>query len=398
VEVSKLLKRSLRLQIILIICVRMVFNTMHRMVYPYLSYFAHGMGVDLATLTTALLGRSLAGFFSPLFASVADNHGRKAGMLLGTTLFTVGVSLVVFKPTFPAFFLTLVLTTLGYMIFIPAMQAHLGDQVPYEQRGLVMALSEMSWSLSFILGVPLMGFLISSHGWMAPFPLLTILGLFSLALLARILPPSHSPVDKPASLWAGLRRVFTHPPALAGLAMVTLYSAANETINVVFGVWIENKFAFTLVSLGAASLGIGLAELCGEALVGGLTDRLGKQRAVAIGLFLNCLAALSLLLFGGWLPGALGGLFLFYLTFEFTLVSGIPLMSEVLPPARATLMASHMAFISLGRALGDILAPALFTHTFLPGITANVLVTVGLNVLAAAALRKVTISPPVTAS
>jgi predicted MFS family arabinose efflux permease len=393
VEDSELLNRPLRLQILLIVGVRLAFNTMHRMIYPYLSYFARGMGVDLTALSTALMGRSLAGFFSPLLASVADSRGRKAGMLLGTAMFTAGVSLVVFWPTYPAFFLSLILTYLGYLIFIPAMQAHLGDQVRYEQRGLVMALSELSWSLSFIFGVPLMGFLIARQGWAAPFPLLAVLGLISLALLARILPPSQPPAEARPSLWVSLRRVFTHPPALAGLAMVALYSAANETINVVFGVWIEKSFALTLASLGAASLGIGLAELGGESLVGALADRLGKPRAVAIGLALNCLAALSLLLFGRWLPGALGGLFLFYLSFEFTLVSGIPLMSEVLPPARATLMAAHMAFISLGRAIGDILAPVLFTHsacqTLLPGITANVLVAIGLNVLAAVALRKV---------
>ena len=122
-----------------------------------------------------------------------------------------------------------------------------------------------------------------------------------------------------------------------------------------------------------------------------LTDRMGKQRAIAIGLLLNCLAALVLVVFGRWLAGALVGLFLFYLTFEFTLVSGIPLMSEILPPARATLMAAHMALISLGRAVGDLLAPRLFTNPWLPGMDANALGAILFNLLALVLLRWVVV-------
>ena len=64
-------------------------------------------------------------------------------------------------------------------------------------------------------------------------------------------------------------------------------------------------------------------------------------------------------------------------------------MSEVLPPARATLMAAHMAFISLGRAAGDVLAPGLFG---LSGITANALAAVGFNLLAVVLLRWVVVA------
>jgi predicted MFS family arabinose efflux permease len=59
------------------------------------------------------------------------------------------------------------------------------------------------------------------------------------------------------------------------------------------------------------------------------------------------------------------GLFLFYFSFEFTLVSCIPLMTELLPGARATLMAFNVASLSLGRAIGAFLAPRLYGLGFL---------------------------------
>ena len=55
----------------------------------------------------------------------------------------------------------LLLSTLGKSLFDPALQAYFGDRVPYAQRGTALAVTEMAWSLAFIVGVPAMGFLIS---------------------------------------------------------------------------------------------------------------------------------------------------------------------------------------------------------------------------------------------
>jgi predicted MFS family arabinose efflux permease len=381
--------RPLRLQIPILVAVRLVFNTMIRMIYPFLSYFSAGLGVGLPEMAAALTLRSVAGMFSPFLASVADSRGRKTGMLLGILLFSFGVSLVVFWPVFPAFVLALVFSTVGTLVFIPSLQAYLGDRIPYERRGLVIALTELSWSLGFIVGVPTVGFMIAKKGWLTPFPLLALLGVISLALLAWMLPRDPARSASPPSFLRNISLVFSYPPARAGLLMVACYSAANEVINFVFGVWMGNVFGLVLAGLSALTVGIGLAEMCGESLVGALTDRLGKQRALSIGLALNCLTVLILPFTRGWLPGAIASLMLFFLSFEFTIVSGIPLMTEVLPPARATLMAAHMAFISLGRALGDVLAPFLYSQQWLPSIAANALAAFLFNVLAIIALNRV---------
>ena len=153
----------------------------------------------------------------------------------------------------------------------------------------------------------------------------------------------------------------------------------------IFGVWLEDSFDLQIAALGAASAVIGLSELGGEGLVAVFVDRLGKPRAIGLGLAANCLAALALLFLGRTQAGALVGLFFFYITFEFTLVSIIPLMTELLPSARATLMAFNVAALSLGRALGDLLAPRLYGL----GFWFIVLGAVGFNLLALAALRKV---------
>jgi predicted MFS family arabinose efflux permease len=161
-------------------------------------------------------------------------------------------------------------------------------------------------------------------------------------------------------------------------------SAANEQVNMIFGVWLEDSFGLQIAALGLASAVIGISELCAEGLVAAFVDRVGKVRAIALGLAVNSLAALALPYLGRTEAGALVGLFLFYLSFEFTLVSCIPLMTELLPSARATLMAFNVAALSVGRAAGNFLAPRLYHQGFL----AVVLGAAIFNLLALLATRR----------
>lgn len=281
---------------------------------------------------------------------------------------------------------------IGYLIFVPSLQAYLGDQVPYEKRGRVLGITEFAWSLSAIIGLPLVGLIIARHGWMAPFPLIAMLGALSFILLAWMLPKDPPPQSDNPGFLINLRKVFTYPPALAALVMAGLYTAANETVTLVYGVWVEQAFSLSIATLGVTALAIGVSELGGESLVTAFTDKIGKRRALAIGITGNCLAALALPVLGHWLAGALISLFLFYLTFEFTMVSGIPLMTEIFPSARATMLASHMALIALGRSVGDLLAPTLFTQRLIPGIAANAIAAILFDLLALVALSRIKIS------
>jgi MFS transporter, DHA1 family, inner membrane transport protein len=390
------MERGLRSRLGLFIAVRTLINVALRMVYPFLGVFQRGLGIDLRLFSLGLSLRSASGIFGPLLASVADRQGRRAGMLLGAALFTLGVSLVVIWPSFPAFLAMLILTIMGNFVFIPSMQAYLGDRVPYERRGTILAITEFSWSLSFIIGIPLVGLVIRLYGWQAPFPVLAIFGLLALVGLANMLPRQAGAVKGAASVWQNLGMVFTHPKALAGLGVAIAISSSNEMISVTFGVWLEQAFQVKIAALAAAAFIIGASELGGEGLASLLVDRLGKMNSFRIGLALNTVAALGLPFLGTRLVGAFVGLFCLYLTWEFCVVSLIPLMTEVLPAARATYMAAFLASIAMGRALADLVAlPAFFAIQASPlasGILAVALAAAGANLVAAILSRQVKIA------
>ncbi|MCX6070263.1 MAG: MFS transporter [Chloroflexi bacterium] len=357
---------------------RTVVNTGYRMVYPFLPVIARGLGVELTDVALAITARSSLGLASPFLGSFADIAGRRRTIVFGLTLFGASLLIVGLRPTLPALFLSLILAAAGKLILDPAVGAYLGDRVPYARRGLTMALSEVSWSGAFLLGVPLVGWLIARAGWNRPFTLLALLGLACAFVMRLLVPEDRADGQVKPSLRRSFAAVIASRAAIAGLVVGLLISTSNEVVNIVFGAWLEQGFGLQVAALGAASAAIGVAELSGEGLVAGLTDRLGKRRAVALGIAGNALACLAIEPLAHSLPGALAGLFLFYITFEFALVSSIPLMSELVPGARATTLAGNMGSHSAGRAVGALIGPVLFAH----GMFANAAAAAGLDAFA----------------
>ncbi len=382
---------SIWLQMPVFVGARMVINTMQRMVYPLLPVFGRGLGVDLTLLASALSLRSASGALGPFLASISDTRGRKAGMMLGLACLTTGALVLTIWPSYPAFVVMLLLSIIANFIFIPAVQAYLGDRVPYQRRGLAVAMTEFGWSLSFILGVPAVSWLIARRGWQAPFPWLVGAGLLSMAAVGVIVPSDRPTGGTPPSLWRNLGLILAQPAARAGVLLAVCMSGANELVNLIFGVWLEDSFQVKLAALATASLVIGLSELGGEGLVSLLVDRLGKRRAAALGLGLNALAGLAMPWLGQSLTLALVSLFLLYITFEFSMVSSLALMTEVMPGARATFMAAFVACTALGRAAGSLAAPHLYrfgqAQAGLPSIFVTVAAAALVNLVGLAMLR-----------
>jgi predicted MFS family arabinose efflux permease len=380
---------TLNSQVVLFTGARTILNTSYRMIYPFLSVFARGLGLDLADLSMVMTGRSLMGLLGPLLAPIADRRGRKISMLLGLGLMVFANALIWLFPIFPVFIVCVLLAALSNLIFTPAMQAYIGDRVPYNRRGRILGITELSWAIAFIAGIPFIGWLMeqseAQHAWRVPFPWLAGLGLLFWIAIAWRVPNNRSAHASPANGWHALKQVLVVPSVLAGLGFAICASAANEVVNLIFGVWLEDQFALKLAALGAASAVIGISELSGEGLSALFTDRLGKERAVKLGLIMSVCATVVLYFFSGSVTGALIGLFLFYLGFEFTVVSSLPLMSEVFPAARATVMAAAIACFSLGRAMGDLITPWLYQVDFL----ANLICSLGFNVLAFFLLNRV---------
>ncbi len=306
-------------------------------------------------------------------------------MLAGLILFCLGTLLVSIIPTSLGFLFFLILSMLGKAIFDPSLQAFFGDTIPFERRGFVLGITETSWSLSFFLGVPAEVFLMSRLGLLSPFLFLTVLGVLSFLAILIFIPADIPSQNLTRASWRISGLVLRSGTAMAGLTVMLLICTANQLVNVVFGVWLNQSFGLQIAALGGASALIGIAELVGEGGVSAFADRIGTRKAVFYGLIASVLACAVLPLIGGTSVGAYIGLFLFYLTFEFAIVSLIPMMTGVLPEARGTVMALNIASANLGRGLGSLIAAPIF----LGGFWMNSLAAAIVNLLAILVLRYV---------
>lgn len=356
--------RSFGAQMVIIFLARTVLNTAHRIVYPFLPTIARGLGISLAAAGALVTVRMVAGLTAPLFGPMADRHSRRPTMEFALLLFALAGLLLVGAGSLTTG--AMVVAGLAFLLYglakvlnDPAVHAYLGDSVPYERRGRAIGLIELSWSCAWLIGVPAAGLLIERFGWRAPWAVLVGLGFISLGLTHTGLPlvqPPARPGDGTRWLVLACRswgRLLRRRRVVVLLLTSLLLTMALETQFIVYGAWLETSFGLGLSTLGLASMVIGLAEAFAELGTTLLTDRLGKRRSVLTGL-LGMAASLLLLplLSALGLAAALAGMVLVMLTFEFAIVSLLPLATELVPEERATLLSLNTTAFSLGRIAG----------------------------------------------
>jgi predicted MFS family arabinose efflux permease len=352
--------RSLWGQLILIFTVRTVLNTTHRIVYPFLPALARGLGVSLAAASGLVSVRVWAGLAAPLVGLLIDRYSRRRAMQMALLVFALGGLLLVGLGTLGGAIAAFVLYGLAKVLYDPAMRAYIGDTVPYPQRGRAMGIVELSWSGAWLIGVPAAGLAIQRWGWRAPWAALIGLALVGLVPLSLGLPPARRTPSQSSRTplrtamrgwWAVLRR----QGVVAVLLVSLLLEMGLEIPFIVYGAWLETSFGLSLTSLGLASLVVGLAEASAELSATVLTDSWGKRRSLLMALF-GMAASLLLLpvLARLGLVAALAGVALAVLTFEFGFVSFLPLATEVVPDARATLLSLCITASSLGRMAGAL--------------------------------------------
>lgn len=172
------------------------------------------------------------------------------------------------------------------------------------------------------------------------------------------------------------------PGGASLLIVMGLFSFGAEVTFVAYGAWLEADFGLTVLALGGVSTLIGIAELVGSGAVVAFVDRIGKRRAVAIGLAVAA-AGFAVLPFTTGIVTGLAALTVGILGFEFTIVSAIPLASEVQPEARSRYLSLMVLSVTVSRAAAAALGPWLFTVT---DIDVNAYLSAAANVAALAVL------------
>lgn len=376
----------LTLSIVVSTLCRLVLNTARRFAYPFAPALSRGLGVPLTAITSLIAVNQATAVLGLFFGPIADRLGYRLMMLSGMTLLVAGMFAAGLFPFYGVVLVALFLAGIGKSIFDPALQAYISERVPFHRRGLAIGFLEFSWAGSTLLGIPLIALLIDRLGWQAPFFAMGGLGILGILVLRIIIEKGRrkpTPGQTPPLFKGAWRQLLQERAALGALSYAFWISVANDNLFVVYGAWLEKQFSLSIVALGLGTSVIGIAELAGETLTATLADRLGLKRSV-IGGMAACLICYGILPFLGQTLGtALTGLFIIFLTFEFTIVTSLSLFTELVPASRATMMASYLALAGIGRVIGALIGGPIW---LLGGIYATALVSAAISGLALASI------------
>jgi predicted MFS family arabinose efflux permease len=328
---------------------------------PFLGVIAAAYSQDIGAVSWLSVALTLAGLISPLTSLLSHRFGSRQMLFWPPLVFVIACALLPFAPTFASVIGLFIAISLTKAMFDPQVQTFIAERVPFERRGTVIGVLELSWALSFIIGAPVFGLLVDRVSWSAPFVLMGGIALFGMvAVWFYVRPAMSGPTPNASFSLEPWRAVWKEPRARSFWAFTIGIMLAAQMPFLVYPSWMKAHFHLTNGQLGLVSTSIGVADVIAEILVIAFLDRIGKRRAVLIA---GAFFALAFGLFWGLsasLPGMMVALFSIYLGFEFTLVASLPIASETVPESRAAMMGWNTAATAAGRIIGSLIALPLF--------------------------------------
>lgn len=340
---------------------RFALDTALRSPLPFLGVIAAAFGRSEQSASWLSVALTLAGLAAPFTGVLGQRFGQRRMVFIPLVTFALSCVLMAVAPTFETVLALCVALGIAKSMFDPQMQQFIAEQVPYAKRGTVIGIVEFSWALSWAIGVPVFGALAAQFSWWSPFLLMGLvaaLGMASVWATARHVMHAANPATSFSfQAWG---TVLGNKRAIWFVVFMMSITFAAQLPYLVYPPWMLRQFNLGIVELGIASTVIGLADFIAEVLVVGLVDRIGKRRSVIIGGVFYALAYVLFWALQSTLVGMLVALFCIYLGFEFTLVASLPIASEMVPEARATMMGFTGAASSVGRIIGSLVALPLF--------------------------------------
>jgi predicted MFS family arabinose efflux permease len=328
---------------------------------PYLGDLAitFGQPPESASWLAAMTG--FAGLASPFIGLIAYRIGQRPLILASVAIFVICTLLVPFMPTLVAVGVLFLGFAVAKIILDTQVLAFIGNRVPFEKRGSAMGVSELAWSLAWVIGVPTFGILLSRVTWWSPFVLIGFLAIIGFIALNRWVLPyvaGGSTVIVPLYQNAGL--VLGNRRAIYMLIFCICVAGSTQMPYLVYPTWFKTNFQLNIEQLGFASIVIGIADGLAELSAALFTDRIGKMRIVLGAMGVYAVAFLILWLSSDSLIAMLAALFLLYFSFELGLVASLSVATEILPHARTVMAGFVSSAFAVGRIFGSLIALPLF--------------------------------------
>lgn len=311
--------------------------------------------MDLSAVTSVIALNQATSVLGPVGASFADKYGYRILMLLSLAILTIGTFSLGLIPIYSVLVICFFLTGLAKSLFDPSLQAFIGNFVPYEKRGQIIGITELAWAGSTLVGIPLTGIIIEKFSWQTPFFIIGSLSIICFFIILQIMPKDKKQAGQgktKTNILSNWKTIIKNRKVLGILSFVFFMCLGNDNLFVIYGAWLEKSYNLSITAIGFGTVFIGLSEVLGEICTVFLSDRIGLKKSIIIGVSLCTGAYFLLPALNIGLIYVLAGLFMVFLTFEFTIVTSMSLSTELVPELRASTMSAFFATAGIGRVIG----------------------------------------------
>ncbi len=348
--------KEIRSNITAVTIARLVANAAYRFAPLFLATIARGFDVPLSTLGFAVFISELSGFASPFAGRLVDRLTHRNSMVLGLIGSALGCTIAAISTSPLLFAVGVTVLALTKQSFDLGLGAWIADHVPYTQRGKIVGLTETAWALGLLIGVSVMGLITAATNWRIGFAFAVLCLLISTYVIYvrvtnhdKVTHESHSSTPQ---------RVTGNAWFVVATMFCIMSSAQN--LFVTFGAWLEDEFQFGAAQLAVAGFSLGLVELVASVSSSRQTDKWGKEQSIAFGAMLVVPAGILLNLGSHNFTIGILAVFIYFLGFEFSVVSLLPLATSLVPNSPGTGLGWVLGAGTLGRAVMAIVATHLF--------------------------------------
>ena len=330
-------------------------NSAFRWVAFFLPTLGTAFGASTARLTAVLGIGEMAGLMTLAVGRQLD-RGRERILILASLAFVAVGTVLATVGNFVVFAVAYFVILIGVSFCTVGGHAYLSRRVRYARRARAIGIFETSWASALLIGAPIAAVLIQQFGWRGPFVLFAVLAVVMLLVLASAQDESSLLEDVVAD---GGRTRLTVDAWLV-VAASSAIAITGLTTVVIAGTWLDDALGVSTGGVGLVAMAFGAAELTASASSAAVADRAGPSRStrLALGLVLVGLAIMTQA--GSSLAVGAFGLLLFFVGFEFAIVTSFSIVSEAMPSARGRVLAVNNASGTMFRGLGVSSSGALY--------------------------------------
>ncbi|UCE14562.1 MAG: MFS transporter [Candidatus Heimdallarchaeota archaeon] len=371
----------------ILLLARMVIDLDFLAIILFFGVFHDTFNIEIWALGFLISIYSIFTLFSPIFGILSDQYGRRSFLNLGLILFAFSSMLTIFAQSWIHIFIARALAGLaGRGIFLPTLLAELGDFSTYEKRTFSMGIVRLSWPITFMLGIPLVGFTIENLDWRLPF---LLMGIFTVTITAIMIIFTKSFENKTLSRntltlakFELIKNVLLDQSAISGLILTLFAVGSIQGIFAYFSVWLESDFQLGETEISVIYAFMGLGTLFGTLLATGFGDKVGTKTCAVLGLVVAAGGMVVLSNFSFNPIFVIIWLVFLGTAFDFSMTA-VPALLTQITDATGTILSLNQALNAAATAIGTAISGFLWIHLGYPmiglffGITALIGALIG---------------------